>query len=373
VHILHLISSEGYYGAENMLVHLSRSLGDLGCESFLGVFENLHRPNLEVAERARRQGGSVEIIRCRGKAHWGAVRRIRECIRERKIDVIHCHGYKSTIYGYAAAKLSRVPLIATCHGWPGKSLALRFYYWLDRVVLRSFDQVVAVSDRIQQSLEQAGLAPERIRIIANGVDIARFAGPAPSRAEISGHPDFLRIGVVGRLAPEKGIPVLFQAAREILMQHPRTQFVLVGDGPDRAKLESLARELGIEDHVTFAGVCADMPTMYASFDIFVLPSLSEGMPLAILEAMAAGKAVVASRVGAISHLVISGQTGFTVEPRDVPGLRDSILRLMENQRLREQFGEEGRLLVTSHYSAEKMAKSYLAVYQGVLDGQRLVA
>jgi len=363
VNVLQLISSEGHYGAENMLLHLCSSLTGLGCQSVAGVFENLHRPHLEVAARLRDLKIPVEIIQCRGRLDWGAVRRIRDCIKSRKIDLIHAHGYKSNIYSYAAARPSGVPLVATCHNWPGKTISLRLYYKLDQLVLRRFDRIAAVSNQVVESLRRARIPASKICLVANGIDVWCFANSTASPVGNSTQSNPVRIATVGRLVPDKGLRFLLLAAREILNRCPKTEFHVIGEGPERPELELLAGQLGIEKEVVFRGIQSDMPSIYASLDIFALPSLNEGMPLALLEAMAAGKPVVATPVGAIPSLILQNQTGLLVEPRDTLALRDALLRLIDEPRLRLQIGQAGQRLVTEQFSARAMAGNYLKLYQ----------
>jgi glycosyltransferase involved in cell wall biosynthesis len=168
------------------------------------------------------------------------------------------------------------------------------------------------------------------------------------------------------LAPEKGLNLFLKAAREVLNTRPETEFLIVGEGPQRPMLESQACELGIAHAVVFTGVLDDMPDVYASMDIFVLPSLNEGLPLALLEAMAAGKPVVATRVGGVPGLVISERTGLLVETQNVTALRDSMLRLIDDPQLRHELGEAGQRLVAERFSAEKMAGNYLRMYRDII-------
>ncbi len=365
--VLQLISSGGLYGAETVLINLSRSLVRSGTGCVIGVFHNAHKPNTEIADSARRQGLPVEIIPCRGQADWQAVRAIRECIKARGIDLIHTHGYKADLYGYAAARALGKPLVATCHNWPGTSVALRLYALLDRFVLRRFHRVVAISEGVADTLRRAGVAPGRISIIDNGVELSKFAGAAPTLAREIQKGERVVVGTVGRLAPEKAYDNFLRAAQQLLADFPETLFVLVGEGPMRGPLEDLVRQLGIEDHVIFAGQRADVPGVYASLDIFVLPSLDEGMPMVILEALAASRPVVASRVGAIPRLIPDERTGLLVAPGDVAGLGQAIARLLADPDLRRQMGENGQAWVRQHYSAEAMVESYLNLYAGLVN------
>jgi glycosyltransferase involved in cell wall biosynthesis len=150
----------------------------------------------------------------------------------------------------------------------------------------------------------------------------------------------------------------------VVAQYPEALFVFVGDGQDREQLQASAREQGIADRVLFTGARADMPEVYASLDIMALPSISEGMPMAILEAMGAGKPVVATRVGAVPKLV-SSETGALVEPRDVGGLQKALIALAGDAAGRQKRGEQARALVEERYSARAMARKYVDVYEQV--------
>ncbi len=365
--ILQLISSGGFYGAENALMNLSIALDRLGCESIVGVFQNAHRPNNEVADFARRQGLRVVEIPCRGRADWGTVRAIRNCIRECAIDLVHSHGYKSNLYGYAAVRPLGVPIVATCHNWTRQSASLRLYETLDRLALRRFSRVVAVSATVAESLRSAGVAPERITAIDNGVDLERFAGASEDFARGIEKNSRLVAGMVGRLVPEKGPEYFLRAAAQLTASFPEALFVLVGEGPARPRLEQLARELKIERQVIFTGQRDDLPSVYAAMDVFVLPSLNEGMPMTILEAMAAGKPVVATRVGAVPQLVAEGETGFLVEPKDVEELKDAMAMLLGDAGLRARCGANGHNKVKRDYSSQTMANKYLDLYHEVLE------
>jgi glycosyltransferase involved in cell wall biosynthesis len=366
VTILFLISSEGYYGVENMLVSLAQQLAQQGCRPVVGVFRNSHCPHTEVAEQAARQGLEVEIIPCKGRWDWSAVAEIRRLLGKHDVDVLHPHGYKSDLYALAAAAGNRAALVATSHNWPSRLMSMRAYAVVDRLALRRFDKVVVVADAVAQILRRSGVAAEKVEFIPNGVDLDRFHGPVPAlRNEMSlaGVPV---VGYVGRLVAEKGGVTLLRAAQRVLAAQPQAKFVLVGEGPARQGWEALARELGIAESVVFAGARNDMPEVYASFDMMVLPSEIEALPMCLLEAMAAGKPVIATRVGAVPRLIANAQTGLLLEPGDISSLAKAILRLLESPDLARRLGENGRERVARHFSAQQMAKNYIGTYQQVL-------
>lgn len=361
--ILQLISSEGYYGVENMLVSLAQAASKAGCRSIVGVFRDSRDPHIEVAEEARRLGLPVALIPCSGRWDWAAVRQIRRLIRDYQVDVLHPHGYKADLYSFAAVWPSRAGLLATSHNWPSTLPNMRLYAAVDRFVLRFFDRVVVVSDRVAQTLRRAGVAERKLATIYNGVDIDRFYRAEPTlRREIKASETGRVVGFVGRLIREKGVLFLLHAARQIIQHHPGTIFVFVGDGPARQECECLACELRISANVIFTGVRNDMPGVYASLDMVVLPSFEEAMPMCLLEAMAAAKPVVATRVGAVPKLVLPAITGILVEPGDSTGLAREILGLLAEPELAHRLGQAGHARTAQNFSVERMAAAYIELY-----------
>jgi glycosyltransferase involved in cell wall biosynthesis len=177
------------------------------------------------------------------------------------------------------------------------------------------------------------------------------------------------IGAIGRLAHQKGLPTLLQATAEIVRDFPGAILVLAGDGPERERLEEETRTLGIQDAVCFLGVYQDIPALLASIDILAMPSLSEGMPMALLEAMAASKAVVASPVGAIPRLIQDQVNGILVPPGESKKLAGAFRGLFGSRELRSFLGSNARQTIESHFSAASMAKQYADVYRDVACGK----
>ena len=362
--ILHLISSGGLYGAETMMVALSRQLQKDGHSSLIGVFDNAHLPNTEIADYAQSKGVPVKVVSCKGRIDRRAVSRLRHILREERVDVIHAHGYKADIYGYAANFGLNHPILSTCHTWYDNDFAALLYGILDRQILRLFDMTIAVSEAVAAELRGAGVRPEKIRLIDNGIDLHSFiASRATLRHELQTSKKL--IGTVARLAPEKGIEYLLRAAVTVLREQPDVLFVIVGDGPDRQKLTALAQELGIGSHVIFTGARRDIPGVYASLDVLVQPSLKEGLPMTLLEGLAAGRATVATRVGAVERVVLHEKTGLITEPADSPALANAIVRLLNDEHLRKRLGEAGHNWIRDNFSAEAMARTYLELYQSL--------
>jgi glycosyltransferase involved in cell wall biosynthesis len=363
--VLQLISSGGVYGAENMVLELTLKMTKAGCDARIGVFDNEHRPNLQLARMAAKEGLNVEVFKCRGQVDSGTIRNLRQFLLRQGIDVLHTHGYKANTYGLLAARGTEVKRVATAHNWPGKTMRLRAYAFLDHLQLRCFDHVCAVSTEVRRSLRRALIPKSSISVVPNGISCEKFASGDAVLTRDPRLQGAILVGYVGRLAPEKGLHGLLVAAKGVVHSNPSVRFVFCGQGPSRNELSELARKLGIGANIVFLGQRFDLPDIYASLDVFVLPSLCEGMPMALLEAMAAKKAIVASRVGGIPSLVESGTNGLLVQPNSVEELESVLLRLVSNPDERRKLGEAAHTAV-QRFSASRMAEKYLEIYAGVL-------
>jgi glycosyltransferase involved in cell wall biosynthesis len=358
--VFHLISSGGFYGAERVVLTLSKTLNDMGHPATIGVFHNAHVPNIEVATHAQSLNLPVQLIACGRRFDWGTVRTLRDVFESAAPEVLHTHGYKADTYGYLAARGSKIALVSTCHNWLDENLAVYLYGVLDRFVLRKFDMTVAVSEAVANQLRAGGVAEDKVRIISNGIDVEAFSNAQPT---IGRDASKCTVGLVGRLAPEKGIQFFLEAAARVLRSNPRVEFIVVGDGPERENLQQTAERLGVQSSVRFTGKLEDMPGVYASLDMLVSSSLKEGLPMTILEAMAAGRPVVATAVGAVPRLVLHEQTGLLVPPADAEALARAILRLLGGGELREKLACQGRQLIQDQFSAKAMAAQYVKVYE----------
>jgi glycosyltransferase involved in cell wall biosynthesis len=364
VKVLQLISSGGYYGAENMLLNLCASQEQSGCQNSLLIFYNVHVPNVEFYERARRRGLSVRMVHCNGRADWRAVRQIEEYIQEDGVDLVHTHGYKADLYGYLAAWRCHKPVVATCHNWVGGTAALGIYNHLDRMVLKKFNALVAVSDAVGHRLHAFGVPTEKIKTIANGIDVTAFerAQPLPLlKAEGN-----TVVGVVARLDLQKGFEYLLHAARELCKTFHDLKIVIVGEGPDRNAIEEMIQQYGLQSSVVLAGQQSNMPAVYAAMDMFVLPSLNEGLPMTVLEAMAASKPVIATRVGAIPSVIKDGENGLLVNAKDPEGLQNAIASLLSDPERSRRMGDQAHAWVSQNYTSEAMALKYREMYEEVL-------
>lgn len=287
-------------------------------------------------------------------------------LRRERPDLFHAHlsWPVAAKWALAAATVARVPAVATMHLIPefelGRSTRMQL-----RLLARGVGRYIAVSAAIRdQLIERFGWPAEKITIVHNAVELDRFgtAAPAGMREEIGGDGPLLL--TAARLERQKGHRVLLEAAS----QAPEATFALAGDGPERGELEALAVELGIADRVRFLGHRTDVPALLAVCDAFVLPSFYEGTSLAVLEAMAARRAVISSAIGGTDELIEDGVDGLLVPPGDAAALATALRRLLDDAALRETLADRAHEKVERRFSPTAMTGATEAVYEELLGG-----
>jgi len=272
--------------------------------------------------------------------------------RNNGIAVLHTWEIYSNVFGLPGGALGGVPLrIGSRRGLGGPPAVRR----LQTLACRFAHRMVANSRAAANQLIAQGVARDRIDIIANGIDLSLFPQHLTSARP-------RKITMVACLREEKRIDVLIASAPRILARYPDAEFQIVGDGPCRQRLMDLATAIGVQPQVRFMGHRDDVPAILSASDVFVLPSESEASPNVILEAMAAGLAVVASRVGGIPELVTDGVTGSLVPPADADALADALLDLLDHPRRGAAFGRAGRARIEREYSFERMVTQFEALY-----------
>lgn len=366
--IAHVIDSAGLYGAEAVVLALATEQRAHGHRPVLFSIGTPHSGKKDIERAAVQLGLAVRAVRMRpGLNPLGACRLAAAITRERA-DIIHSHGYKGDILlGFLPRSILGAPLVCTVHGYTALTGLNRraLYAWLDRQMLRHMDAVVLVHDRQRGQLGKVA-GGMRCRVIENGLPAARlFAASAEDRGAVERlcHPRPV-VGYVGRLSPEKGVLELIEAARLLRDRGGTFRLVLIGDGPLRLAVEKRIAEWHLDETVALCGFVAGAGDCLPFFDIFVLPSLTEGLPITLLEAMSSGLPVVASRVGAVPSL-LDGGAGVGVTPGDSPALADAIQALLLDAGLRQRLSGAARA-AASRYSAARMAEQYLALYREVL-------
>jgi glycosyltransferase involved in cell wall biosynthesis len=318
-----------------------------------------------------KQGVESHLIVCCGQVDRRAVARVRELVRETRADVVHAHGFKADIYAYLAMRGMGVPLVSTCHTWYDTDRMVRLYGALDRFVLRRYARVVAVSDEVRRRLLKAGVREERIRIVRNGIDLRPFeAAKASLRGEFG---EAVIVGLVGRLAWEKGVDVFLRAAARVLAEFPEARFVVAGDGPDREKLEGLIGELGIGGVWQDAGAAGGHGggVCVAGCDGVGVAAggAADGDPGGDGERAGDG----GDRGGRGAEAGGGWEDGRAGAAEDVEALAAGIAGLLRDPERRARLGAAAREMVRAEYSAERMAGEYLRVYEEAIGGGEAVS
>lgn len=286
--------------------------------------------------------------------------------RERAYDVLH--GHSGTLVPLAlAGRLRGVPTVYTEHGYyPDEPSLAR---WVQALPARMVGRLVAVSGALRATMQRRFWLRKAPIVVENGVELP---DPPPAserdrlRRSVGAAPDELVIGTVGRLVPVKDQASLIRAFARVRASVPALRLVIVGDGPERTALEALAGTLGLRADVVFTGARSDAAALTHGFDVYVSSSISEGMPMAVLEAMAGGRAVVATRVGACDELLAHGDAGVLVPPGEPRALADAVLALVLDPARRAALGDAARARAEAHYRVESCAARYFAIYRSVV-------
>jgi sugar transferase (PEP-CTERM/EpsH1 system associated) len=363
VRVMHVVDRLQPGGMELGVVKLVNGL-DPGavvssiCSTRPTAIRHVVRASVPVHELQRRQGNDPTFV-------WDLFRLFR---RERP-DVVHTHAWGTLLEGLSAARVAGVPLVL--HGEHGTLQLKPMQVRAQRFAWGRVDGLLSVSSRLAERMAAAtGFPLERIQVIRNGVDLARFhdVDREAARAALGIAPGAVAVGTAGRLVPVKDHALLLGAAASLAARGTAVTTFIAGDGPLRAELEARAAALGIADRVRFLGHRPDLERVYAALDVFVLCSVSEGLSNTILEAMASGRAVVATRVGGADELVIDRKTGILVPPSAEGALADAIQFLALDAGRRQAFERAARERAESVFGLSRMLADYRAVYRQAWSG-----
>ena len=269
-------------------------------------------------------------------------------IRRKQIDILHLHGYGATTFGRMAAGIRRIPAIL--HEHANLTDTPWFQKVADAILEPETDIAIAVSQSTADFLIKARqLPPDKVKVVYLGVPLEEFSRPRPAagieaaRAELGARPGDFVIGCVTRLHESKGNSYLVDAARLVIEKRPAARFVLVGEGPLRPSLEAQAASLGLGDRFTFAGFAKDVARVVSAFDVSVFPSLWEGTPLTVFEALAMGKPIVATDADGLMDVLTHDRDALIVPRRQAPALADALVRMIDEPQTRTRLAEAARL------------------------------
>jgi glycosyltransferase involved in cell wall biosynthesis len=331
----------GLGGGERVAAEFAMRLDPGRFESVFCVSRPFWGPGREESLRAA--GVRTLTLRRHSARNLLAWRPLISLLRRECIDILHCHKFGSNLWGTVIGRLSGVPVIvAHEHVWSFEGQALRRL--LDRhLIAKGAHVFLTVSNETRrQMIEVEGIDPDLVRVLPNGIPtLARRSG-REVRRELSISPEALVVGTVSVLRPQKALQVLIRGAARLVSEFPILRVIIAGEGPERANLEALITELGLDGQVMLVGPRTDVSDVLASFDVAVSSSDYEGSPLAVIEYMAAAKAIVATRVGGVPDLIEDGIHGLLVEAQDAEGLASAVARLLREPDLRARLGEEAQ-------------------------------
>ena len=368
IKILHVLDSLAVGGMERVVIDVVNGLKSsqfthaVCCVSRLG--EAARHVRAEVACHDMGKGGARDLL---------MPFKLAQVMRREQPDIVHTQSW-SGVDGVLAGKIARVPRIV--HSEHGRNLPYIHFEPTKRKIVRRMiyhlaDAVFTISDEMRHYYcRETGFPLERMHVIPNGVDVARFDAVEANgvREELGLMVDDFVIGIVSRLNPTKDVLTLARAFARLVGDEcePRLKLLIIGDGEGRAELENFAAERGLNHAMIFTGTRHDVPRLLRAMNVFALSSLSEGMPVTVLEAMCASLPVVATNVGANPELIAEGETGFLVEPRDDEALAERLGRLLADRALARKLGAAGHGKIVRDYSLKTMLRRYEELYLSLM-------
>lgn len=367
INVLHIICSLPVGGAENQVVTLASALHKENHEVHVCCLRR------EGAQAATLQGRGIPVFALHMRKRYLPIGlyRLYRLMKRVKPQIVHTHLGEADLWGKLVGRLAGVPVIlSTLHGMPPQNQ--RYQWFIERFANRYADKIIAVSEEIRQCyLANRAAPPEKIITIPTTVDTDKFRAVDSrnqTRRQLGVEPSCPLIGVVARLVPEKRLDIFLEAAQKIREVVPSARFLIIGDGILRKELHDRAAQLGlVPDCVAFLGSRQDIPDLLSALDIFVLSSETEGLPVSMLEAMAASRPMVVTRVGAIPQVIQDGCNGLLVSPHDPHALAKAVLRILEDGVLRESVSREACRTVEAGFSTTVVTRRIVALYNALLE------
>ena len=376
--ILYVVTTLDHGGSERQLVELIKGLDR---QRFVPRVCCLSAEG-HLAAELNRHGIPVETLPLRGLTlPYNVITVIRHFARLVKFiqsegpHIVHGVLFHAYILGTFAAKMARAPVvIASRRGLGHFKSGKPHYLFLEWIANRMTDLIVANSEAVKQNVVcQEKVKPSKIRVVYNGIDPTLFdIPPDPVLKASLGIPERARVvGIVANLIHYKGHRFFLQSCQEVKRKIPDVRFLLIGDGPLRAELQGLANDLDLEGEVLFLGTRSNISQLLSLMDIIVLPSLEEGFPNAVLEAMAAAKPVVASNVGGIPEAVVHGETGLLVPPENPGALAEAMIQLLHDPKSAMKMGNAGRNRVMQQFGLNRMINEMEHIYEELVQAKQL--
>lgn len=358
---------------------LARQFAAQARDEFDFVFACLDSEGL-MADELRAAGYAVEVLARRPGFDLACARRLARLLAAHNVRVIHAHQYAPFFYAAMGRLLAwrDIPIVFTEHGRDYPDFRRIKRVLANHCLLRRRDRVVGVGQCVGRALREfEGIDPRRIEVVYNGIDVAAYGDPGEQREAVRQSlglaDDEVAIIQVARLNVLKDHPTAIRAMAQLVTHAPRAKLLVVGDGEERQKIESLIGELGISRNIQLLGTRRDIPRLLAAADVFLLSSISEGIPLTLIEAMAAGLPCVSTAVGGTPEVIVDGQTGLFARPRDPEDVAAKLAVLLADGSLRQSMGARGRERSRELFSDQQMHLAYQQFYRDLTSARRLHA
>lgn len=370
--ILHLRDTHEIGGPGKTILETHRAIDRGRFQLHLGVF--LRRGEEEDSPfiaAAKRLDIPVHFIRGGYAYDFRMIGQVIDLVKAFQIDIVHAHEVKSDVIAYLAARFHPVPIVTTLHGWIGNSFKDRLFIKLDKRIVRGFDRVIAVSRRIEEELLAAGVAGKKLRMLHNAIVLERYrrTGKGGVLAEAIGRPVAGPvIASIGRLSPEKGHSDLVDAIGVVRSRGEKVSLVLIGDGPERPKLLQQIKALGLQDVVHMPGYIQEPQRLLEEIDLLVLPSHTEGLPNAALEALLMEVPVLATEVGGTPEVITDGETGRLVPARSPERLAEGIQEFLASPESWKRMASRGKDMVKANFDFRARTRKLEAIYDEMMRG-----
>jgi len=308
-----------------------------------------------------------------GRLDLGTTKRLAQIIKDGQFDLVQSHDFRTRRLASLACISAGVPHVTSVHGWIANSRKQRVTRVIDKMLIRRARRIIAVSDRLVRDLVESGAPLERIALFPNAVLLDDYPPAMPAdlaRQELGLPASSKCIGIVGRLSQEKRHDLFLEMAAALASSDPDVVFLVVGEGPLRADLQHLADRLKLGNRMVFLGHRSDMQRIYATLNLLVLCSDTEGMPNVVLEAFAYERPVVATRVGGVPEVVTDGENGLIVPPGQRAALTAAVRALVSDPELAARLGRQGRKTVEERFDFRRRTAAVEALYQSILDVSR---
>lgn len=366
--ILHVIDSGGLYGAEMVLLTLAEEQKRLGhdvCIASIGDRDDGEKP---IETEARARSIDVAVFRmAKGPNIYGALRIVRFA-RTNAFHILHSHGYKPDILlGILPRRIRKLPLVCTVHGWTsaGALTRMRFYEWADALCLRRADAVCLVSDAMRSLKQIAAIDRSKVHVIPNGITRLDTSVPPPDDEITRFCSQGFTVVSIGRLSREKGYDILLRAFASLNKNLPHTRLLIIGEGPERERLEALAHELNLDGKIMLPGYRNRAWRYLKACKVFVLSSLTEGLPITLLEAVQTGIPVIATRVGGIPSIISNKQTGILIPPGVQRSLERAMASLVGDGQIISRLALRPIPQLDNIIGSTVMTQKYIEIYKGL--------